>query len=284
MKAADGTHGGRIPVGVAENCDDLLRRLGVNHPTAIPQLVKGGWANLSVGTTVTPGNPLFPRIGDNRFETLKKEDSPKIQTRSSATPPPATSSSSSSSSSSDASVKGKGVSPKSTAVTSAVVDVSRLDLRVGKIVKVDRHPDADHLYIEEIDVGDGKPRQVCSGLAKFIPIEAMRDRLVVVVCNMKATNFRGVKSEAMVLAANSEDKTKVELVDPPATCAPGTRIKVDGYDGAPDDELNPKQKVFDTLKPDLRSNGARVACYKGSALKTPQGDCTVPTLPNSQLG
>jgi tRNA-binding EMAP/Myf-like protein len=29
------------------------------------------------------------------------------------------------------------------------VDVSRLDLRVGKIVKVQKHPDADTLYLEE---------------------------------------------------------------------------------------------------------------------------------------
>jgi methionyl-tRNA synthetase len=101
---------------------------------------------------------------------------------------------------------------------------------------------------------------------------------------MKPTNFRGVKSEAMVLAANSDDKTKVELVDPPASSTPGTPIKAAGFDGTPDDELNPKQKVFDTVKPDLRSNGERVACYKGTPLKTPQGDCTVPTLPNSQLG
>ena len=30
-----------------------------------------------------------------------------------------------------------------------VVDASRMDLRVGKIVKVQKHPDADTLYVEE---------------------------------------------------------------------------------------------------------------------------------------
>lgn len=29
------------------------------------------------------------------------------------------------------------------------IDASRLDLRVGKIVKVQKHPDADTLYMEE---------------------------------------------------------------------------------------------------------------------------------------
>jgi tRNA-binding EMAP/Myf-like protein len=36
-----------------------------------------------------------------------------------------------------------------------------LDIRVGKIVSVQQHPNADALYLEEIDVGEEKPRQVC---------------------------------------------------------------------------------------------------------------------------
>ncbi len=67
-------------------------------------------------------------------------------------------------------------------------------------MKVQHHPQADHLYVEEIDVGEEKPRVVCSGLAKYIPVDQMDQRLVVVVCNMKPTKFRGVLSEAMVLA------------------------------------------------------------------------------------
>lgn len=35
-----------------------------------------------------------------------------------------------------------------------------LDVRVGQIVKVGRHPDADALYVEEIDIGEEQPRQV----------------------------------------------------------------------------------------------------------------------------
>ncbi len=38
--------------------------------------------------------------------------------------------------------------------------VDALDMRVGLIVKVDRHPNADALYVEEIDLGEEKPRQV----------------------------------------------------------------------------------------------------------------------------
>ena len=54
---------------------------------------------------------------------------------------------------------------------SDTVDISRLDLRVGKIVGVKKHPDADALYVEEVDLGEGQPRTIVSGLVKHVPIE-----------------------------------------------------------------------------------------------------------------
>lgn len=53
----------------------------------------------------------------------------------------------------------------------AKVDVSRLDLRVGCIIKAEKHPDADSLYVEQVDVGEASPRTVVSGLVKHIPLE-----------------------------------------------------------------------------------------------------------------
>jgi tRNA-binding EMAP/Myf-like protein len=50
---------------------------------------------------------------------------------------------------------------------------------------------------------------VVSGLAKYIPLEAMQGRRVVLVANLKPANMRGVKSQAMVLAATSPDGTMV---------------------------------------------------------------------------
>lgn len=38
--------------------------------------------------------------------------------------------------------------------------VDMLDIRVGRIIKVEQHPNADSLYVEEIDLGEDKPRQV----------------------------------------------------------------------------------------------------------------------------
>jgi aminoacyl tRNA synthase complex-interacting multifunctional protein 1 len=83
---------------------------------------------------------------------------------------------------------------------------SMIDLRVGHIVDVIKHPDADGLYIEQIDLGEETgPRTVVSGLVNYIPIEQMRDKYLVAVCNLKPASMRGVKSFAMVLCATSKD-------------------------------------------------------------------------------
>jgi len=58
------------------------------------------------------------------------------------------------------------------------VDISRLNMKVGKIIKCEKHPDADALYLETIECGEEKPRQVISGLVKFIPIDQMENRMV----------------------------------------------------------------------------------------------------------
>lgn len=65
------------------------------------------------------------------------------------------------------------------------VDVRKLDFRIGKILDINRHPDADSLYVEKIDCGEEKPRTVVSGLVNHVPIEEMRDRIVMVLCNLK---------------------------------------------------------------------------------------------------
>lgn len=65
------------------------------------------------------------------------------------------------------------------------VDIGRLDLRIGKVEDVQRHPDADTLYVLKINCGEDKPRTVCSGLVKHVPIDELRDRTVILLCNLK---------------------------------------------------------------------------------------------------
>ncbi|XP_004536852.3 aminoacyl tRNA synthase complex-interacting multifunctional protein 1 [Ceratitis capitata] len=159
------------------------------------------------------------------------------------------------------------------------VDVGRLDMRVGKIIEVGRHPDADSLYLEKIDCGEAQPRTVVSGLVKFVPLEEMQNRLVVVLCNLKPAKMRGVTSEAMVMCASTPDK--VEILSPPAGALPGDLVHCEGYTRQPDGQLNPKKKIFETCAPDLKTNDELVACYKGAALLVPgKGKIVSQTLKN----
>lgn len=161
----------------------------------------------------------------------------------------------------------------------APIDVGRLDFRVGKIVDVSKHPDADSLYVEKIDCGEAAPRTVVSGLVKFIPIEEMQNRMVVVMCNLKPAKMRGVLSEAMVMCASSAEK--VEVLSPPNGAVPGDLVHCEGYTRNPDAQLNPKKKIFETCAPDLKTNESLVACFKGAALIVPgKGAVLAQTLKN----
>lgn len=162
------------------------------------------------------------------------------------------------------------------------VDFGRLDLRVGKIIEVSKHPDADSLYVEKIECGEARPRTVVSGLVKFIPIEQMQDRMVVIMCNLKPAKMRGVTSEAMVMCASTPEK--VEVLSPPAGSVPGDLVHCDGYSRNPDAQLNPKKKIFETCAPDLQTNNALAACYKGSPWSIPgKGLILAQTLKSVQV-
>uniref|UniRef100_H2LR14 Aminoacyl tRNA synthetase complex interacting multifunctional protein 1a n=1 Tax=Oryzias latipes TaxID=8090 RepID=H2LR14_ORYLA len=164
----------------------------------------------------------------------------------------------------------------------AKVDVSRLDLRVGRIVSAQKHPDADSLYVEQVDVGEAAPRTVVSGLVKHIPLDQMQNRMAVLLCNLKPAKMRGVVSQAMVMCASSPDK--VEILDPPSGAAPGDRVTFQNFPGEPDKELNPKKKVWEQIQPDLRTDERCVATYKGAAFEVAgKGVCKAQTMSNSGI-
>ncbi|XP_072954833.1 probable methionine--tRNA ligase isoform X1 [Typha angustifolia] len=177
----------------------------------------------------------------------------------------------------------KAVGSTKAKASEAEISISRLDIRVGLIKKVQKHPDADSLYVEEIDVGEDSTRTVVSGLVKYIPLEEMQNRKVCVLCNLKPVGMRGIKSHAMVLAASNDDHTKVELVDPPASAVVGERVAFAGYSGEPDTVLNAKSKVWDKVQVDLHTDGELVACYKDVPFTTSAGVCKVSSIASGAI-
>ncbi|WOO84873.1 tRNA-aminoacylation cofactor arc1 [Vanrija pseudolonga] len=150
---------------------------------------------------------------------------------------------------------------------------SMIDLRVGKVLDVKRHPDADSLYVESIDVGEAEPRTVCSGLVKYMTEDEIRGATIIVVCNLKPVTMRGVKSFAMLLCASSKDGKDggVEFVLPPAGAQAGDRVYFEGekYENAtPEPQLNPKKKVFETIQPNFSTLDNLEAVWTDPETKT----------------
>ncbi|XP_050314016.1 aminoacyl tRNA synthase complex-interacting multifunctional protein 1 [Anthonomus grandis grandis] len=164
-------------------------------------------------------------------------------------------------------------------ITEVPVDIGRLDLRIGKVEDVQRHQDADSLYVLKINCGEEKSRTVCSGLVKYVPAEKLRDKMVMLLCNLKPVKMRGIVSEAMVMCASSEKG--VEVLIPPPNCAPGDLVHCIGYTRQPDAIMNPKKKIFETVATDLHTNNNLEACYKGRVLSVlGKGHILAETLKN----
>lgn len=82
-------------------------------------------------------------------------------------------------------------------------DFSKMELKVGTIIECEKHPKADRLLVEKIDMGE-EIRQVVSGIADTYKPEELIGKQVIVVTNLKPVKLRGVDSNGMILCASSE--------------------------------------------------------------------------------
>ncbi|RME52079.1 methionine--tRNA ligase [Candidatus Woesearchaeota archaeon] len=80
-----------------------------------------------------------------------------------------------------------------------------LSLRVGRIVRVEKHPSAEKLFVETVDFG-GEQRTIVSGLVGLYTPEELVGKNIIVVWNLKPAKLRGVVSEGMLLAAEEDTK------------------------------------------------------------------------------
>ena len=92
-------------------------------------------------------------------------------------------------------------------------DFAKLDLRVGKVLSCEKHPDADKLLILTVDLGKGKPRQIVSGLAASYTPGQMIGKHVVVIANLAKATIRGEESNGMLLAGKENGQIAVVEVN-----------------------------------------------------------------------
>lgn len=230
--------------------DKIFKRLGT-RPRRIDQLDVGMY-NLTPGREVILGTVLFPRKDEDAGAAAKEA---KAKPPAKKEPPPVD-------------------DPNQ-------VPFTKLDLRVGQLVRVWNHDSSEKLYCEEVDLGDGNLRPVVSGLRQHYTLEQMTGRRVVFVANLPEAKMAGFVSTGMVLAATSSDGAKVELLAPPADAAIGERIfltdalgaRVTGEPWAVSRVKN--KKLWPEIAKDLRTNDHCQACWAGQVFMTSAGPCVV---------
>ncbi|PIO61958.1 tRNA binding domain protein, partial [Teladorsagia circumcincta] len=123
------------------------------------------------------------------------------------------------------------------------IDVGRLDLRVGRILQCEKHPDADALYVEQIDV-------------EIMEVDPSAQPGTPVTCPPYTH-----RPDAQL-----NPKKKVEIMEVDPSAQPGTPVTCPPYTHRPDAQLNPKKKIWETVAEDLKVSADGYAVWKDCPL------------------
>jgi methionyl-tRNA synthetase len=159
------------------------------------------------------------------------------------------------------------------------ITFDNVQLRVARITAVEKHPNAEKLYIEKLDFGD-EYRTIVSGLVHHYNAEELVGKKIVVVTNLEPANLRGVDSNGMLLAA--EENGVVGLVT--TFGEPGDYVYIDNLGEA---KLNHIQnlpsiniKEFSTVK--IVAKDGKIV-YNGQELRTEKGLLGVEKVKNGPV-
>ena len=90
-------------------------------------------------------------------------------------------------------------------------DFKKLEIKVGRILDVKDHPNADKLYLINVDTGE--KRRLVAGIKKDYSKEELIGKKIIVICNLEQREIRGIKSEGMLLAAQEGNIVSLLTVD-----------------------------------------------------------------------
>lgn len=160
--------------------DEIRRQLGLADAPAWDDAKT--WGLIKDGTKVQKGKIIFPRLDiPKELVRLSEANDKLLKERLGKT--------------ADEEKPAHKTKPEIT-----IDDFDKLDLVVGKVLSCEAHPDADKLYVLQVDLGF-ETRQIVSGLKTWYQPEDLVDKKVVVIANLKPVKLRGVASNGMILAA-----------------------------------------------------------------------------------
>ncbi len=175
-----------------ESMENLYDQLGLDVLPGDPENILE-WGKLKPNTKVNRKGALFPRIDLKKWEKQRASSKEKVQEKE----------------------------PKTDDNLWSIEDFRKLDLRVAKVISVENVKNADKLYKLTIDLGD-ETRTIVTGIKDFYKPQELKDRLIVVIANLKPARIRGVESQGMLLAA--EHDNVIALLMPDKDVPPGSKI------------------------------------------------------------
>ncbi len=185
------------------------------------------WGKFQGGEKFGEGSALFPRIVE---ETQKPEAATK---------------------------------PKQNKPLAAEDVPAEMDIRVARILEVSDHPDATSLYVLKVDAGESEPRTICSGLKSSYTPEELKDRMILLFANLKPAPLRGIMSNGMLFAGDTEEEHVCRLLASPEGAKPGDRAAFHGITPSTDGRIL-KLKDFEKVSLEARE---KAVVWKKSVLE-----------------
>ncbi|MFA6423536.1 MAG: methionine--tRNA ligase subunit beta [Patescibacteria group bacterium] len=103
-------------------------------------------------------------------------------------------------------------------------DFSKLNLKVGKIIKAEPIEESEKLIKLEVDLGEESPRQILAGIKLHYEAEELVGKNIVVIANLEPRKLMGLESNGMLLAAGGSTGKPV-LLTTLEDIAPGSEIR-----------------------------------------------------------
>jgi methionyl-tRNA synthetase len=160
------------------------------------------------------------------FEHLMQRVDPKMLEALFEAPEPAASASASASASEPAAESAAGIEPIDAEIK--IDDFAKVDLRIARIVNCEHVEGSDKLLRLTLDVGEGRTRNVFSGIKSAYKPEDLVGKLTVMVANLAPRKMKFGISEGMVLAASAADEKSnpgIYVLNPWPGAEPGMRVR-----------------------------------------------------------
>ena len=203
----------------------LLKQLGLPAQDTL-SFDESNWGGLPAGISVSPPQPVFPRIQDLSLDVATLESLGVLKSTENNKETLEVSEQTSNTDSS-------GVKPGTLIVDDpqqlvpeppiSIDDFLKVKLCVGEVLAAEPVPNATKLLRLTVQTGEDETRTILAGIAEYYTPEIMVGKQVVVVANLQPRKMRGIESQGMLLAADIEGRAV--LLQPESPVPTGSKVR-----------------------------------------------------------